>query len=243
MRLKYIAFIVSILIALFCACSTAEISPSPDLLQYVRADSSADFPSYTAPGIRIWGWAQNGRFAYSSARSVPGSGGMSVEFVVFDFIDDKQIFKLKMNDYLYGFDPASEDWKTAPESLYAKYSGQINAALAKHGIVEQQVKFLPFPLSKDGAVYAASVQVTRRDSQAGFNPIQDYNIVVTKNNEKSRIITSRNTAYVEAVAVCGYFLSPFENRALVVIACAYFGLSQTSSIEYTFSGCHLDIGF
>jgi hypothetical protein len=243
MKLKYIVLFVFIFAAFSGACSSkAKATPYPDLLQYVRANTSIDFPKYRAPEIRIWGWAQNGRVAYSSEWSIGATGGIAVEFVVFDFINDRRVFTLGMDDYEIDWTGVAGD---LAEALYAKYDGQIRGAMERFAIVEQQVPFLPFPLKKNNAVYTASVNImsARRADPANFvfNSIVRYNILVAK-NEKSRIITTKNNADAEAVAVCGYFLSPFEDRILVVIANAH-GSFRDSNISYSFSGCHLEAGF
>ena len=226
-------------------------SPRP---YFLRQYLPNNFPAYEdQTKIHIYGWAKNGRVAYFSNIHTDNAGGTLLGFAVFDFVDDKQIFELRIGDYFAGNQsPLAHggDWKTEAEFLYKKYGAEISAALTKYDIVERQAEFLPFPLSKGGAVYEASVRITRRIDK-DCNPIQDYDILVAKNNGKSRVITSHSEPAehshpwggCEAVAVCGYFLSPFENRALVVIARASFGPSHCSRVRYDFSGCHLDIGF
>lgn len=116
-----------------------------------------------------------------------------------------------------------------------------------NNIVEQKTEFLQFPIGKNNTVYNSNiVDVEYKDGLDGFfdnNVVAKYVVEITANNRK-KIIGNFNPLnfLTRYVYICGYFLNPFENRALVVIAEEHWGFEGTE-LTYRFSGCHLGVGF
>ena len=71
----------------------------------------------------------------------------------------------------------------------------------------------------------------------------EYKVSVTAGG-KSKIISTFTplSSVTGHVYVCGYFLSPFENRAMVVIAEEVW-VHEGTELFYKFAGCHLGSGF
>jgi hypothetical protein len=217
----------------------ARLPPHVDLLEYATLIKSSN------DKVRIWGWAKNGLVAYSSGETLdPNAGDVHINFVIFDFVSDKIIDSLKMHSAA-DFDNAD----ATVQALYCAYMSRIRGLLSRYGIAELQLGFMPLPIKNDGAVYSAravTTLLTEEEQEAEWyrGKVKSYSIVVGKNDAKSVTIMSKDEASATEVEVCGYFLSPFENRALIVISEYRYGVSNMpSSTEYIFSGCHLDEGF
>jgi hypothetical protein len=131
------------------------------------------------------------------------------------------------------------------EALYNLSSVHILNALRIHNIVRQETNFLPFPFRRNNTVYDCRItNVEYKDGEGFFDggAVSRYNVLVTVGN-KSKIINSFTPVGLTGfVYVCGYFLSPFENRALVVVAEEQWGHEGTE-LDYRLSGCHLEAGF
>jgi hypothetical protein len=256
MRTRYIVPFLCIL-ALSGIAATAKPTSHPNLLQYIDSSAMKKTVAFSQDEIehclsypdiiKMWGWAKNGRVAYSlegKDDTAAGAGYFCVDFIIFDFIEDINLFEFTMNS----IDQSAGQWKTRGKiavDLYAIYADEINGALSKYGIIEQQAEFLPLPIKQNNAVYTADAVMTSQSAQPGYgNPEIEYKIVVKKNNASSNTITTVQTS-ASAIAVCGYFLSPFENRVLVVIAEADGGAMCffPAKMRFRFSGCHLDMGF
>ncbi|MDR0453290.1 MAG: hypothetical protein LBH05_00595 [Deferribacteraceae bacterium] len=208
-----------------------------NLFQYSK--SVSERPLFMNRNARIWGWSNSGKVAYSIETAVDGRGGQIIDFAVLDLISDKPIFKLKMDSFDHN--------DATDEALYNLFKANIFDALKTHSIIGQMTEFSKFPIRKNDMTYNG--QITNidykkdKDGYLGYDTVTKYTVVATADN-KRKIIgdftpVNATTGYIY---VCGYFLSPFENRALVVVAEEHFGHEGTE-LTYRLSGCHLGTGF
>ena len=211
------------------------LPPVVNLFQYSASISQHDL--YGIPRARIWGWSNDGKVAYSVERGIEGRGGQIIYFVILDSVSDSEVFKLIMDSFDYN--------DVEDEALYNLSSVHILNALMMHNIVRQETNFLPFPFRRNNTVYDCRItNVEYKDGEGFFDggAVSRYNVLVTAGN-KSKIINSFTpVGRTGFVYVCGYFLSPFENRALVVVAEERWGHEGTE-LDYRLSGCHLEAGF
>ena len=198
--------------------------------------STSQYPPH-APDVRIWGWSNNGKVAYSIEREIEGRGGQQIDFVIFDLIKDLVVIELKM-------DSEDHDGDT-DEDLYNLYKSNILSALKANNIIDKKVDFLRFPITKNNTVYNGHIiDIEYKKGAIGFdNVVSRYKVSVTANNNK-KIINNFNpiTSETGYIYVCGYFLSPFENRVLIIVAEESWGFEGTD-LYYRFAGCHLGTGF
>jgi hypothetical protein len=66
---------------------------------------------------------------------------------------------------------------------------------------------------------------------------QVYNIILDTTEKKDE-----NVVYTVDIFSCGYFISPYENGALIVIG-KTVEVFEGYDIEFIFTGCHLHYGF
>ena len=209
--------------------------PKINFFQYSRP-ASQDL-LYDFPNARVWGWSNNGKVAYSIERDVDGRGGQVIDFVILDLITDDTVFELKMDSF--------DNNDIEDEALYNVFRTNILGALRTYGIVQESPRFLPFPLSRNNMTYNSQIiNVEKNKFDFGFDTVvSKYSVLVTADG-KRKIIGNFTPVHTGTgyVYVCGYILSPHENRALVVVAEEHWGHEGTE-LSYRFSGCHLGVGF
>ena len=212
--------------------------PKINLFQYSRPVSQS---LYGFPEARIWGWSNNGKIAYSIETEVDGRGGQKIDFVILDLVTDKTLYELKMDSFDHG-----EDNGVTGEALYGLYRTVIINALNTHNIIRGAAAFLPFPLVKNNTTYNAQIaNIDYKSDEYGFfdRVVSKYNVTVAANGKTKTIgIFLPVRGVTGRVYMCGYFLSPFENRVMAAAAEEAWGFEGTELI-YRFAGCHLGVGF
>jgi len=230
MKLKYILPVFFIFVSIHLSAQNLTIPPYIDLFQYLKKDSKFGQTNPTNfPEMRIWGWSPDGKVAYSQEIYGEGSGMIHISFRVFDFISDK---------VLYEFNIPPDDISIA--ELYNRSGNEIKAAISKNKIAERQVDYMQFPIRKGSFVYSGNVIKTFDDD----HNLKNYRVVIDRNSGKQKTIIAEDAfpGFEYNAGIAGYFLSPFENRALIVIAKEVY-VFECTGISYVFSGCHLETGF
>ena len=235
MKLKLFVLGFIFLSVQFLSAQQLSFPPKINFFQY--SSSVSGLPLYGFPNARIWGWSNNGKVAYSIETEVEGRGGQRINFVVLDLISDDIDFELKLDSFDHG--------DLTDEALYNLFKTDISNALRKYSISGQRTDFLRFPIRKNDMVYESRIiNVEQKKNDYAFdNVVSKYTVSVTANGKSKTIGTfSPVNTITGYVYVCGYILSPFENRALVVLAEEHWGFEGTE-LTYRFSGCHLGVGF
>ena len=234
MKLKLSIVCLFILSIHFIQAQELKFPQKINLFQYSTSVSKYQF---STPDARIWGWSNNGKVAYSIEREIEGRGGQQIDFVIFDLISDLVVIEIKMD---------SENHDGArDEVLYNLFKNNILNALKTSNIIDEKVDFLRFPIARNNITYNGHIiDIEYKKGEIAFdNVVSKYKVSVTANNNR-KIINSFNPIRNETgyVYVCGYFLSPFENRALIIVAEESWGFEGTE-LFFRFGGCHLGTGF
>ena len=220
------------------------LNPPPriDLFQY-STSASGSLNMHEYPYARMWGWSRDGKAAYSIERAVDGRGGRIIDFVILDLITDNIVFELRMDS----FDHDDYDGDYSFEDLFLMYNHLIRDALQSNNIITgQSNEFLSFPFRRNNITYNSQIiDPGYTDDEYGMfeRVVSRYSVLVTADNRRkvvaSLIPVSSVTGYTY---ICGYFLSPFENRIMVVTAEEAWGFEGTR-LNFRFNGCHLGVGF
>ena len=222
MKVKAMFFCLVFLGAGFLNAQSFNIPNPTNLFQHSVSSGAI----YEFPTVRIWGWSANGKIAYSVEREMAGIGGQIIEFNVFDAVSDELVSNFAIDSY--------EQDRIS-----------ITNALRANNIVEGEISFQPFPIRKNNMEYICSItNITHQADDYGFfnDNVTKYSVVVTANGKSKTLNTFAGGGLTRQVYVCGYILSPFENRALVVLAEERFVFEGTE-LFYVFCGCHLGVGF
>ena len=208
------------------------LPPVINLVQY------SDFASGYHPVryVRVWGWSKNGKIAYSIEGGLNSEASYQINFAVLDLVTNNESFNLTILIDIY---PGSaDDWA---EVFFEEHRADIVNALITHEIIEQQTDFLPFPMLRNNNLYYAQITDTEHGEDEKWllgDTILRYSLSVAANDRKKIIGTFKPFLWLADVDVCGYFLSPFENIILIVIA-EDLGLYQHGGILYRFIGFQL----
>jgi hypothetical protein len=193
---------------------------------------------YGFPNIRIWGWASDGKVAYSSEHMVEGRGGIEIQYCIFDFITDEIISTINIDSFSYNIDETGDELIF---SLYNIKKEEIIELMVIHSIIKSQAPFLPFPIQKGNNRYNYYLDIEYEETPEFYDAIKNYSIIIESNRKRKTIKTINNVTAL-SIYCCGYFMSPFESRALIVLAEEQWGFEGVELV-YFFSGCNLNVGF
>ena len=105
------------------------------LLIVLAGTASAE--GYVLPGeiagvarFRPFGWSADGKFAWLESRDIDGRGGTVYLYVVYDAVEDKEVFTHADDSFDWG----TEVDATEQES-WSRSGNEVSAALARYGIV------------------------------------------------------------------------------------------------------------
>jgi len=196
---------------------------------------------YYFPRIRIWGWSEYGnKAAYSvQERDSWSNETYFINWYIFDFIGDKVIWhemtsiKGIIDEYFLR--------KIFLEYSYNLHKDKINEMFKKHDIINIPVPYKPLPIIFNNKTYTCNVSIFDEDEYTGIN---EYTVTVEVDGKKKIIKHKKfnGDELICGVYLCGYFISPFKNRALIVIAEKDFTVEEYE-LRYFFIGCNLEQGF
>jgi hypothetical protein len=197
--------------------------------------------------FRIWGWSKDGKVAYSYTEFNDGAGWETKYFYILDFIDDKFLWKNSLDDYegkqmIYTEGEGSAE---GPVIDYDELYREFMNVCKNHKIELSQAEFKKLPIMLNNKVYNVIVEQNKRNDsdEYGYDTIESYKIVV-ETGGKSKLINEGTFSEptIFDVFSLGYFISPFENRALIVIG-RHIRHWEGTNNDYILLGCHLDTGF
>jgi hypothetical protein len=209
------------------------LPPYVDLLEGVKLWEYYDYNKlvpFCLSKIRMWGWSRNGKAAYSIEFYVDGRGGTITTAIIFDFIDDRIVWENKIDSFYTDYDING-------------FYNNFRAACKNYNIENINASFNNFPLKYKENIYNINIDVVSEENTENdwYDSIKSFQIVV-ETQGRSKIINSTNDIVATGIFPCGYFISPFENRALIIIGKSVRAF-EGEDIEFIFIGCHLLIGF
>ncbi|MCL2806186.1 MAG: hypothetical protein FWD26_09620 [Treponema sp.] len=208
----------------------AGLPPAINLIQH--SNFAADYhPDRYA---RIWGWSTDGKAAYSLEGRINSEASYQKDFFILDLSSNNVLFSLTI------FPDSAENW-IEDESFFEIQGKDIMNALETHEIIEQKTDFLPFPMTKNNNIYNAgiiNIEYGEDEQWLLGDTILRYTLSFTANDKIILNETLKPFLWLYDVYVCGYFLSPSENKILIVIA-EDLGLYQHGGILYRFIGFSL----
>ncbi|ULQ59296.1 hypothetical protein K7I13_12470 [Brucepastera parasyntrophica] len=256
-KLPLIALLISVCLSATSA-QDFRLPPSSDLFQYSVPEGSVYGYSqpykriYGFPEVRIWGWSESGTVAYSVERFIEGRGGIVVSYIVFDLIEDKPLWILQMDSIYYedvnepSFLFASfTDEKQDTSFLYFTYDlrkQEIEEAFNKHGIIRHYINdYYKLPIQFNDRIYYCTASIVYEEEPQFYDFIRSYTITVETGGKMKTVAEVEETDAL-SLYLCGYFISPFENRAVIITAEERFGW-EGSELFYFFVGCDLERRF
>ena len=242
-----------IIIFIFCFNNNlfTQTIPEPPFVGLKKyLDFNPSYILYTWSSIKIWGWSRDSKIAYSDEREIDGRGGIITTVAILDLINDVILWENSIDTYDY-----DEDYEESKENIeykeaYNNFIINFRNKCEQTGIEFVQTDFLKLPIRHNNQTVNIIVETSEKsaddfDDEWGlelWGKIGGYKIIAN-NQGKTKIIHENTFEYaIMDVVVCGYFISPFEDRALVVIG-ECVRTFEGYEILYTFIGCHLSNGF
>ena len=248
-------FIAVILVLCCLAGLCAQVNSEPpvvDLLQYNRdyirnglnRDLGYEHTFLKEDAFRLWGWSRNGAVAYTITDSENWRGAVITHAVIFDLVDDKILWNGSIaSDEHYDERNRRDNYDNAYNAFIAEFRNMS----ARHGIQTGQANFNPLPVVHNNTIISVSL-IEVFDPAWSWNAVEfwikfnRYSVTARRNNAVKTIGTvTRPNAL--SVVPCGYFQSPFENRALIITAHFQYMMEGECWVGYQLFGCHLTAGF
>ena len=244
-------FIALIAIAVLAACSGKGRNDAQSV-QETDIDSAQEFSlppvvdlfqfnnDYSSPFMvdyRIWGWSRDGKVAYS----VTGHDG-GITSLYFNIVDYFSADSQAVN-YWENFD----DFNTDEDGYHLDENGNridfndiyrdfYNICI-EQGIEFVQSGYRRLPIVHNNRTNNVNLALAKQEMD-GVDIVESYTVIVEAHGERF-VHTAPQEGYTLDAFLLGYFLSPFENRALIAMGKSVFG----GYIQDFFLGCDLDIGF
>ena len=100
--------------------------------------------------LKIWGWSEDGKVAYSIASFGYARGGFTISYYILDTITDNVLCHLIFDSFDYDIEALSYE---KASYVYNENINNILTANNKYGIIENYSVFQKFPLEKDNYKY------------------------------------------------------------------------------------------
>ena len=190
---------------------------------------------YEYPRFCVVGWSRDGKVAIASCVSVEGRGGETMSFYVQDLVSDEILWSKSYD---------SEDAESTEDFFHyciKNYAGTFDSVLEKYDIQFLNSKFLRLPVDCNGDKIEFSAVEKRVNAEDEFIPELDYSIKATKNGG-TKTVVEKKSAQAFKIHLCGYMMSPTEERAMLVYAEERLAF-EGSGLRYDVAGCDLNKGF
>jgi hypothetical protein len=232
-----------------------------DLLKYVDLNSVDRLKDlghgfFMHERIQIDGFSKTGKVAYIINIGIDGRGGSITTAYVFDFINDKVVYKNAIDDFdfiyqgrhyqYYNENYNESSYTNAYNLAYRLFLQNYNKICKQNNIEFIPVEFNRLPIRFNTQLINITIEKNRINKIFEDEPWRNDNTLQYKifaENRGRRKILKTGEEFSYDLFVCGYFMSPFENRALVIIGIVYPDWEFYPEVYYIFTGCHLTNGF
>ncbi len=191
------------------------LPPVIDLSQHIDIAGQAN-------DFRIWGWSKNGKVAFSYTHAYLGTGGTNVGFYIMDMINNNIVY-----EYFRGLNVrggSNYEPGTTPEDVYHIEQETLLNTMEEYEIELFQSKFVPFPIQKNNAEYTCFTKIEYFDKDDFYGTHVKQYIMIGKNGSNRIMEMIEEQTWYPEIFVLGCFISPFENRALIVTTQHYVEL-------------------
>lgn len=183
------------------------------------------------------GWSKDGKIAYFEDYPVEGRGGKDFIMKIVDLVTDEVVWDYCEKNY----DEDEKNEKFALLKCIQKNSEKIDKALNENKIVLSVCKYESLPIKSSSKEISINVNILKKEKGMYENTIS-YEIEAVNNKNQKKIISKENNRAVNMLVPTGYFKSPYENRAAVVLIGSKY-VFEGSELFAEFYGCALNIGF
>ncbi len=246
-------------------CAASAVLSAQTASRYSFADLSSVYAGLprveelhivTPDGLFPVGWSADGKFAYVTQITSNFRPDVECRLVIQDMVTDKIVWDSGPRSMM----DLVESGKTLPklngeplsvQYFFSYYYDELASALSKAGIVPSaKADLFQFPCAVNAYTLDAAVTVRSKTTDKDFGDERvyrsyDYELVMKHSVlGKKRIFSEKLTnSYLFSVDPVGFFISPFEKRAAVVVAYYNWGLELEHSASYRVVGSLYESGF
>jgi hypothetical protein len=210
---------------------------------YATADPDDD--------IIVWGWSRDGKVAVTEKLDGGATGWRITRAVILDTVKDTVLWENRS---------ATENLDgDAYDRAYSAFIDNFRRIRQQYAIDQQyEMEFELGRRIRGGNMitvesnginrrYYINIDIVPRNSAVGSFPdnyIESYSVSVTSSNGKRKTILKGGRTNASNVSVYRYFISPDDQRVLIVLALAVpYAMLTGGNTDYKFTGCNLMVGF
>ena len=184
--------------------------------------------------IWIWGWSRDGKAGISELSDSGGRGGIIIKTFIFDAVNDTVLWEHTIDSFDYG-----DGYSGIPENEITAFFDNFQSTCRELFSIEineaRPASASGTAIRHNGRSYDIAVNSAEKDED---NMIRSYS-VAAETNGRSKTILSKDTFLPDLPEFSWYSISPFEERALIILRWSGF----SGSYGFVYAGCHLSIGF
>ncbi len=199
---------------------------------------------YTADFYPI-GFSPQGHFAYVIYKDLTDGLGEYTDFrfIIQDLRSDKVVYDIRIDNSRGGNEPEA----IPLEKLWLSFNSKIEENLKEYKIINSITKLSPLPYThSSGAILNLKVHNIRLDENSldyEFWKIRSYSVSAVNGMKKSKLIYENKAPRSLGVYPGGLILSPYEDRAAIIMIETFYGFEGSSDQIPLIIGCHLEKGF
>jgi len=184
--------------------------------------------------IWIWGWSRDGKAGISELCDSGGRGGIIIETFIFDAVNDAVLWERSIDSFDFG-----DGYSGIPENEITTFFNNFRTVCRQLFDIEID-ETRPVAPSKtiirhNGRSYDIAVNSEKEDEDG---MIRRYFVSAETGGRKKTILT-KETFLPALPEFFLYSISPFEERALIILR--WSGFSE--SYGFVYAGCHLTSRF
>ena len=183
--------------------------------------------------IWIWGWSRDGKIGISELCDSGGRGGIIIKTFILNAVNDAVLWERSIDSFDYG-----DGYSGIPENAITAFFNNFQTVCRQLFNIEINERR---PLSPSGTVIRhnrRSYEITVNSEKEEDGMIRSYS-ATAKTGGRSKTILSKDTFLPVLPEFFLYSISPFEERALIILRWSGF----SGSYGFVYAGCHLTIGF
>jgi hypothetical protein len=181
----------------------------------------------------MWGWSKNGKAAYTVEKEQEGRGGYITEAIIFDSVDNVVLWEREIDSIDITGDKETE------AADYDRFYQDFKKICVENGIKFVQVEFKELPIRHNNRTFNAAIEIIEEEENELrlLDKIDRYTVSI-ETQGKWKTLKEKNDVWAFHVLLCGYFISPYEDRALIVTG-ERVPAFEDVDIDFYFIGCDL----
>ena len=183
--------------------------------------------------IWIWGWSRDGKIGISELCDSGGRGGIIIKTFILNAVNDAVLWERSIDSFDFG-----DGYSGIPENEITAFFNNFRTVCRQRFRIEINEGRSSAPSGTVISHNRRSYDVTVNSVREEDGMIRRYSVAV-ETGGRSKTILSKDAFLPALPKFFLYSISPFEERALIILR--WSGFSE--SYGFVYAGCHLTSGF